>query len=56
MGSRSGCVNPDLIPVLTHEWQLALDMWLVTHDGLPSDRRVMHLFDFLAIALTSYVS
>ena len=48
--------DPDLIPILAHELLFELDMWLVTHDGLRSDKRMMRLFDFLANALTSYIA
>ncbi len=47
--------NPDLMPVLHDAIQFSLDMWLVTHEDLKTDRRVRLLFDHLAEALTSYV-
>jgi DNA-binding transcriptional LysR family regulator len=48
--------EPDLIPILPHEVQFELDMWLVTHDGLRRNTRVMNLFEFLAGTLKEYIS
>ncbi|HSY30104.1 MAG TPA: LysR family transcriptional regulator [Burkholderiaceae bacterium] len=48
--------DPDMIPVLPHELLFELDMWLVTHDGLRRNMRVMNLFEFLAGELTGYIS
>jgi DNA-binding transcriptional LysR family regulator len=46
--------NPNLVPVLHDAIQFALEMWLVTHEDLKSDRRVRLLFDHLADALAAY--
>ena len=48
--------DPDLIPILPHELLFELDMWLVTHDGLRRNARVMSLFDFLAGELKDYIA
>jgi len=48
--------DPDLIPILPRELQFELDMWLVTHDGLRRNNRVMNLYAFLAEALKLYIS
>jgi len=46
--------DPALVPVLADQLRLRLDMWLVTHPDLRSNRRVMGLFKFLAGELAQY--
>ena len=45
-----------MIPILAHEFLFELDVWLVTHEGLRSNNRVMRLFEFLAGALTPHIA
>ncbi|MBA4108375.1 MAG: LysR family transcriptional regulator [Leptothrix sp. (in: Bacteria)] len=46
--------DPALVPVLPEVMVFSLDMWLVTHSGLKSNKRVMGLFRFLSEALGRY--
>jgi DNA-binding transcriptional LysR family regulator len=46
--------DPALVPVLPQTMVFSLDMWLVTHSGLRSNKRVMGLFKYLTEALTLY--
>ncbi len=46
--------DPALVPVLPDVMVFSLDMWLVTHSGLKSNKRVMGLFRFLSEALARY--
>jgi DNA-binding transcriptional LysR family regulator len=46
--------DPALVPVLPELMVFNLDMWLVTHSGLRSNKRVMGLFRYLTEALTRY--
>ena len=46
--------DPDLLPVLHDVLRFELQVWLVTHEDLRADRRVMSLFEFLAQELQSY--
>lgn len=46
--------DPALMPVLPEVMVFSLDMWLVTHSGLKSNKRVMGLFRFLSEALGRY--
>jgi molybdate transport repressor ModE-like protein len=46
--------DPALLPVLPDVMVFSLEMWLVTHSGLRSNKRVMGLYRFLAEALSQY--
>lgn len=46
--------DPALIPVLPDDLHFSLDMWLVIHAGLRSNRRVMALYKYLAVELALY--
>jgi DNA-binding transcriptional LysR family regulator len=48
--------DPELIPILPDELMFELEMWLVTHEGLRLDARVMEMFEFLAVALNGYLA
>ncbi|MGA2951248.1 MAG: LysR family transcriptional regulator [Caulobacteraceae bacterium] len=47
--------DPNLVPVLTQEFELPLEMWVVMHEDLKADRRMRALFDHLVEALGAYV-
>lgn len=46
--------EPELVPVLTDQLTMSLDMWLATHSGLRQSRLVMDLFAFLGDELRDY--
>ncbi|MDE2400734.1 MAG: LysR family transcriptional regulator [Burkholderiales bacterium] len=46
--------DPALVPVLADQLTFSLDMWLLTHSDLRSNKRVMSLFRFLSDELTQY--
>lgn len=46
--------DPALVQVLPQAMVFNLDMWLVTHSGLRTNKRVMDLFRYLTEALTQY--
>jgi DNA-binding transcriptional LysR family regulator len=46
--------DPSLVPVLPDTMVFSLDMWLVTHSGLRTNKRVMSLYRFLTEALGQY--
>lgn len=46
--------DPALLPVLPEQLTFSLDMWLLTHDSLRTNKRVMALFRFLTEKLTAY--
>jgi len=56
-GCHLGIARRDaaLVPVLADQIHFSLDMWLVTHADLRSNRRVMTLFKYLATELGLYV-
>ncbi len=55
-GCQLGIARRDaaLVPVLADELFFSLDMWLLTHAGLRSNRRVMALYRYLAVELALY--
>jgi DNA-binding transcriptional LysR family regulator len=46
--------DPTLLPVLAEQLTFSLDMWLLTHDSLRTNKRVMALFKYLTEKLTAY--
>jgi len=46
--------DADLVAVLARELSFRLEMWLLMHEGLRTDRRIKLLFDHLATALKAY--
>lgn len=46
--------DPELLPVLPQDFMFSLEMWLVMHSGLRSNKRVMGLFKFLNERLVEY--
>lgn len=55
-GCQVGIARRDsaLVPVLPEELTFSLDMWLVMHSGLRSNKRVMGLFKYLNTRLSEY--
>jgi DNA-binding transcriptional LysR family regulator len=47
--------DPNLTPLLVGQFALALEMWVVMHEDLKSDRRLRALFDHLVAGLRAYV-
>ena len=48
--------DPDLLPVLTREFSLSLELWVVAHEDQKKTPRVRLLFDHLAAALMDYAA
>ena len=48
--------EPNLVPILQGEFELTLEMWVVMHEDLKTDRRLRLLFDHLVAGLKAYVS
>jgi DNA-binding transcriptional LysR family regulator len=46
--------NPDLVPVLTREFSLHFDCWIVMHEDQKKVERVRAMFDHLAAAMSEY--
>lgn len=55
-GSQIGIArrDPALMPVLADQLTFSLDMWLLTHGDLRSNKRVMTLYRFLTQELSAY--
>ncbi|TAK88768.1 MAG: LysR family transcriptional regulator [Aquabacterium sp.] len=55
-GSQIGIArrDPALMPVLADQLTFSLDMWLLTHGDLRSNKRVMKLYRFLTQELSAY--
>ena len=55
-GSQIGIArrDPALLPVLPDQLTFSLDMWLVTHGDLRSNKGVMALYRYLTQALSAY--
>lgn len=55
-GSQIGIARkePALMPVLADQLTFSLDMWLLTHGDLRSNKRVMALYRFLTQELSAY--
>jgi hypothetical protein len=47
--------KPRLQPVLRNAVHFELEMWLAMHEDLRATRRIMLLFEHLAVGLTRYV-
>jgi DNA-binding transcriptional LysR family regulator len=47
--------DPDLIPVLQDQISFALEVWVVMHEDLRSDRRARLMFDHLVESMTAYL-
>ena len=46
--------NPDLVPVLSKEFSLHFDCWIVMHENQKKVERVRAMFDHLAGAVRDY--
>lgn len=46
--------NADLVPLLTREFSLHFDCWLVMHEDQKKAERVRAMFDHLAVAVSEY--
>ena len=47
--------DPDLVPILTDVFGFDLDLWIVMHEDLKTDRRMRLLFDHLAAGIKAYL-
>jgi DNA-binding transcriptional LysR family regulator len=47
--------DPDLVPILADVFGFDLDLWVVMHEDLKSDRRMRLLFDHLATGIKAYL-
>ncbi|MBV8684946.1 MAG: LysR family transcriptional regulator [Caulobacteraceae bacterium] len=47
--------DPDLIPVLPGQFSFSMDVWVVMHEDLRSDRRARLLFDHLVEGMSAYL-
>jgi DNA-binding transcriptional LysR family regulator len=48
--------DTNLVPILENEFELSLEMWVVMHEDLKSDRRLRALFDHLVTGLEAYLA
>jgi DNA-binding transcriptional LysR family regulator len=48
--------EPDLVPIVPDQFSFALEVWVVMHEDLRSDRRARLLFDHLASGLKAYLA
>jgi DNA-binding transcriptional LysR family regulator len=47
--------DPDLVPVLQDQINFTLEVWVVMHEDLRSDRRARLMFDHLVESMTAYL-
>jgi DNA-binding transcriptional LysR family regulator len=47
--------DPNLVPILRDQFGFDLEVWVVMHEDLKTDRRMRLLFDHLAAGLKAYV-
>ena len=51
-----GARDPNLVPLLEDQFGFDLEVWVVMHEDLKSDRRMRAVFDHLADGLKTYVA
>lgn len=48
--------DPDLVPILEDQFSFDLEVWVVMHEDLKTDRRMRLMFDHLVAGLKTYVA
>ena len=51
-----GARDPNLVPILTSQFGFDMEVWVVMHEDLKTDRRMRLLFDHLVAGLKAYVA
>ncbi len=52
---RIAARDPNLVPIMEGVFRFDLEMWVVMHEDLKTDRRMRRLFDHLVVGLKAYI-